>query len=124
MDRILDIDLDFFLNKVSDAKENGKRLKKKKYYPWSKDSLKSFLENRCFLIKDKPTPGRIVKQHHEAFLFWRELILDKKIKIPFELVHIDAHSDIGIADWGWIYITTLYYQIFLIEYTHFLYHSL
>ncbi|MHA2129556.1 MAG: peptide arginase family protein, partial [Promethearchaeota archaeon] len=106
MDRLLDIDLDFFLNKVSDVKEGYKRLKRKKYIPWSRKSLKSFLENRCLLAQSKRIPGGVVKNHHEAFFFWRELILMKKLDIPFELVHIDAHSDIGVADWGWIYITS------------------
>ncbi|MFW9820157.1 MAG: UPF0489 family protein [Candidatus Thorarchaeota archaeon] len=106
MDKILDIDLDFFLNKVSASREDGKRLNKKKYYPWKKTAFKSFLENRCLLSKERSINGRIVKKHHEAFFFWRDLILQKKVEIPFELVHIDAHSDIGIADWGWIYITS------------------
>jgi hypothetical protein len=106
MDRILDIDLDFFLNKISESREDEKRLKKKHYYPWNKKTLESFLENRCLLSKQSHISGRIVKSHQDAFYFWRELFLAEKISIPFELVHIDAHSDIGIADWGWIHITS------------------
>jgi hypothetical protein len=106
MDRILDIDLDFFLNKVSISREDNKRLNKKKYYPWMKTTFKSFLENRCLLLKEKPIYGRILKKHHEAFFFWRELILQNKVTVPFEIVHIDGHSDIGFADWGWMYITS------------------
>ncbi|MFX0010784.1 MAG: UPF0489 family protein [Candidatus Hermodarchaeota archaeon] len=106
MDRILDIDLDFFLNKVSDSREDNKRLKKNKYQPWSKKSLRSFLENRCNFTAKNRVPGRVVKQHHHAFFFWRELIHSGKIQTPFELVHMDAHSDIGVADWGWIYLTS------------------
>ena len=106
MDRILDIDLDFFLNKVSDSREDGKRLDKNKYYPWRIDALRSFLENRCNLRKKVRIQGRVVNNHHQAFFFWRELIQANRIEIPFELVHIDAHSDIGVADWGWIYLTS------------------
>lgn len=106
MDRILDIDLDFFLNKVSEAREDEKRLKKKHYYPWDKIALESFLENRCHLSKKNRIPGRIVNEHQKAFFFWRELFVNQKIRIPFELVHIDAHTDIGVADWGWVYITS------------------
>ncbi|MFW9782022.1 MAG: UPF0489 family protein [Candidatus Heimdallarchaeota archaeon] len=106
MDRILDIDLDFFLNKVSEAREDEKRLKKKHYYPWNKITLESFLENRCHLSKKNRIPGRIVNKHQKAFFFWREMFVNQKIKIPFELVHIDAHTDIGVADWGWVYITS------------------
>ncbi|MFX1325502.1 MAG: hypothetical protein ACFE8N_11125, partial [Promethearchaeota archaeon] len=93
MDRILDIDLDFFLNKIAEAREDGKRLKKKHYYPWNKIALASFLENKCLLSKKNRIPGKIVTNHQKAFFFWRELFLNQKIKIPFELVHIDAHSD-------------------------------
>jgi len=106
MDRILDIDLDFFLNKVSDSREDGKRLDKNQYYPWRNDALRSFLEKRCNLASKTPIRGRIVKKHHQAFFFWRELIQNNIIETPFELVHIDAHSDIGVADWGWIYLTS------------------
>lgn len=106
MDRILDIDLDFFLNKVSESRENGRRLKKKKYFPWAKTTLTSFLENRCLLSTQNRLKGRTVKHHHQAFFFWRKLILTKEIEIPFEVVHLDAHSDIGVADWSWIYVTS------------------
>ena len=106
MDRILDIDLDFFLNKVSDSREDSKRLDKNQYYPWRNDALRSFLEKRCNLTSKTPIRGRIVKKHHQAFFFWRELIQNNIIETPFELVHIDAHSDIGVADWGWIYLTS------------------
>ncbi|KKK45136.1 hypothetical protein LCGC14_0906340 [marine sediment metagenome] len=106
MDRILDIDLDFFLNRVSDSREDEKRLNKKKYYPWEKRTLKSFLENRCCLRINNPILGRVIKQHHQAFYFWRQLILNKRISVPFELVHIDAHSDLGVGDWGWIHVTS------------------
>ena len=106
MDRILDIDLDFFLDKVSDAHEDRIRLSNKKFHPWSPKTVSSFLENRCLLSKKTPTKGRIVSNHHEAFYFWRKLILKNKLEIPFELIHIDAHSDIGMVDWSWIYINS------------------
>lgn len=106
MDRILDIDLDFFLNRVSDAREDNKRLSKRKFHPWDSRTVSSFLENRCLLSKKTPIQGKIVLRHHKVFYFWRELILHNKLQIPFELTHIDAHSDIGVADWGWIYITS------------------
>ncbi|MFX0076669.1 MAG: UPF0489 family protein [Candidatus Hermodarchaeota archaeon] len=106
MDRVLDIDLDFFLNKVSDIRFDGKRLNKHKFHPWGPKAVASFLENRCGLSKKSPVRGRIVSQHSEAFTYWRELIIGQKLKVPFELIRIDAHSDIGVADWGWIYITS------------------
>jgi hypothetical protein len=62
------------------------------------------LEKQCGLSKASRSEGRIFAQHHEVFLFWRELILSKKLVPPFEIVHIDAHSDMGTNNWGWFYL--------------------
>jgi len=101
---ILDLDLDFFLDMLSDSKDDGKRLDKSVYHPWNKDLVIKFLENRCGLSRTKPINGSIVERHHESFFYWRALILAKKLATPFEVVHIDAHSDLGICDWGFIYL--------------------
>ena len=42
--------------------------------------------------------------NHEAFLYWRELIQAGQIITPFEVVHVDAHSDLGLGDASWTYI--------------------
>lgn len=63
-----------------------------------------FLEQQCGLNTSRKIPGRIVRHHDEAFLFWRELILKGLLKVPFEVVHIDAHADLGLGDASWVYI--------------------
>jgi hypothetical protein len=102
--RILDLDLDFFLNKIVFWKKNNKRLNEKDYIPWKKDKLINFLENQCNLSKDNKIDGKIVKKHHEAFYFWNELINNNKLKTPFEVVHVDAHADLGMGDNSYNYI--------------------
>ncbi|WP_048058080.1 peptide arginase family protein [Methanothermococcus okinawensis] len=102
--RILDIDLDFFLNKIMFWKKDNKRLNEKEYIPWKKEKVIDFLENRCGLSSDNKIKGRIIKKHHEAFYFWRELIYRGELTLPFEVVHIDAHADLGLGDLSYKYI--------------------
>ena len=43
-------------------------------------------------------------EHREAYYFWRELIQKSILETPFEVVHVDAHSDLGGGDMGWVFI--------------------
>jgi hypothetical protein len=101
---ILDLDLDFFLDVISDSKPDGGRLDGRDYHPWTEEEVVDFLEKRCGLSRTKPIKGIIVEKHHEAFFYWRNLVLEGQLKVPFEVVHIDAHSDLGKCDWGFIYL--------------------
>ena len=48
--KVLDLDLDFFLNGVAYFKDDdGKRLDSKFYKPWSQSQVRSFLEQKCGL---------------------------------------------------------------------------
>jgi len=102
--RVLDIDLDFFLNKIAFWKKGNKRLDEKEYVSWKKEKFIEFLEKNCNLSKNNKIKGRIVKKHHEAFYFWRELIEKNELKTPFEVIHIDAHADLGLGDYSYKYI--------------------
>jgi len=102
--KLLDIDLDFFLNKIVFWKKNNKRLNEKEYIPWKKEKVIDFLENQCGLSVDNKIKGRVIKKHHEAFYFWKELIYKGELTTPFEVVHIDAHADLGLGDLSYKYI--------------------
>ena len=102
--RILDIDLDFFLNKIVFWKKDNKRLNEKEYIPWKKERVIDFLENQCNISKENKIKGRIIKKHHEAFYFWKELIHKNELTTPFEVVHVDAHADLGLGDMSYKYI--------------------
>lgn len=95
--RILDIDLDFFLNKVAlDKPCNNVRLDNT-YIPWSENEVREFMENVLGLSKTKPIQGKVVLHHDEALFFWKRLIDEIKLKVPFDVVHIDAHDDLGLG---------------------------
>ncbi|MEW4239766.1 UPF0489 family protein [Priestia megaterium] len=104
MSRILDIDMDFFLNDIAHWVGGEYRLNDSDYLPWLEKDFRIFLEERCLLSKNNPVKGRIIKNHNEAFFFWDELIKNKIIDTPFEVTHIDAHSDTGLGDNGYVYI--------------------
>ena len=101
---ILDIDLDFFLDDIRYSKCSKKRVKDKKYHPWSEEELREFLEEKCGLLQTKKIAGRIVERHDGAFYFWRELIEKDQLMPPFKVVHVDAHADLGMGDNSWKYI--------------------
>ena len=104
MPSILDIDLDFFLDKIAYSRLSARRLKLRKYHPWSLDEIRMFLEEQCGLNKANKVRGRVVERHDGAFLFWRELIENNQLKVPFEVIHIDSHADLGCGDKSWKYI--------------------
>ncbi len=109
--RILDLDLDFFLNKIAFWKKGNKRLDDKNYIPWKENKLINFLENQCKLSTDNKINGKIVKKHNEAYYFWKYLIKNNNLNIPFEIVHIDAHGDLGMGDNSYEYLQNNYLKL-------------
>ena len=100
--RVLDIDLDFFLDNVAmDRSDNDPRLKHDEYHPWSEADVRDFLELRCGLSTTRRIPGKFVTHHRDAFVWWHGLIKAKRLKPPFEVVHVDAHADLGGGTFGY-----------------------
>jgi hypothetical protein len=100
--RILDVDLDFFLNRIAtDQSSGGKRLSKEDFEPWSEEKVRRFLEDQCGLSTTRRIPGKFVIHHHQAFYWWRDLIRSGKLTKPFEVVHVDAHADLGSGTFGY-----------------------
>lgn len=105
--RVLDLDLDFFLNDVPYYRSaRDGRLDNNTIRAWPADSVDSFLRDRCCLDVDFPICGRFVTDHHEVFHVWRELIETESLTVPFEVVHIDSHADLGVGDTGYVYLMT------------------
>jgi len=93
---ILDIDMDFFLDRIArDMPETDRRLPNKTYKPWSKEAAALFFKDCGIFTK---SPGVAIKDHIEAFKIMREM------PKPLNIVHIDAHSDLGEGDPGWKYL--------------------
>jgi hypothetical protein len=102
--RILDIDIDLFVNEPAYMCKAGMRLSSDEYRPWSETIVRSFLEDSCGLRRTKRVPGRIVDHHHEVFYIWRDLVETGEVEAPFEVVHSDSHADLGLGDGGWEYL--------------------
>ena len=99
--RILDIDMDFFLENIENWNPfNNDRVEDDQNKPWNEKDVRHFLEFNCGLNSQNLIYSRIVKEHREAYFFWRELIQESMLKTPFEIVHIDAHSDLGGGIWA------------------------
>lgn len=95
--RVLDIDLDFFLTDTCPFAAEGCRPDDSCAQPFPEETVRAFLENGLGLSKDKPIPGRVFETHDGAAFFWKELICSGKLTVPFDVTHVDAHSDLGIA---------------------------
>jgi UPF0489 domain len=74
------------------------------YKPWTEAEIRAFLEKQCHLNTSHRIPGRFVVLHDEAFDFWKELVAKHRTQI--DLVHVDAHADLGLGDASWLNIIT------------------
>jgi len=87
--RILDLDLDFFMRgRVRWVEEERPSLSE--VQPWTDTEVVEYIKNNLGI--DYQIPLHVVDTHDEALHIWKDL--DK----PFEVVHVDAHSDLGMDD--------------------------
>ena len=98
--RVLDIDMDFFLSRTCPFAPEGCRPDDACAEPWSEEKVRAYLENNLALSHARRIPGRTGVTHDEAALYWRELAREGRLAVPFEITHVDAHSDLGIAQKG------------------------
>lgn len=97
--RFLDIDLDAFLSSVVHWPEGG-RLDPEDFIPWSEERLRDFLERQCLLSRAAPIRGWFVENHDGAFDVMRDLVTGGSGSL--EVVHVDAHADLGMGDPSWV----------------------
>ncbi|BES65585.1 hypothetical protein SANA_20240 [Gottschalkiaceae bacterium SANA] len=97
---VLDLDLDFFVSGIVDNAADF-RVSEGKIYSWDIDRFCDFLESKCKLSKNSRAKGCMVKKHHGCYLAWRELVQKADLKIPFDVIHVDAHSDFGLGSSSW-----------------------
>jgi hypothetical protein len=105
MQRVLDLDLDFFVARPGGERPfDAPRLDGKDHPPWEASEVLSFLEQRCGLAH--PLPGRAVEHHGEVFGLWRDAIKAGQLTPPFHVTHVDAHADLCKGEIGYIYLLT------------------
>lgn len=57
--------------------------------------VRSFLERQCHLNRSTRIPGREFVEHIDAFHTWKQWIQEGRLIAPFNVVHVDGHSDLG-----------------------------
>lgn len=96
MQRILDIDLDFFVTPVVYQPQTSDRPPDSEYKVWSNDRAFAFLRDKLRLTS--PLPACLTETHDQLFLGWHEAITNGVLKPPFHVTHVDAHADLGNGD--------------------------
>lgn len=104
MTRVLDIDLDFFLTDVCPFAPEGERPSDDCARPWTAEETRAFLTRNLLLDERRPVPGRIFETHEGALFFWRDLMRAGLLKPPFSVTHVDAHTDLGVAQRGYPFV--------------------
>lgn len=105
MQRILDLDLDFFVYNATNATgktRDGPRLDPDEYPAWEVEAALAFIDRKCRL--DQRLPGYVVEHHGDLFCCWREAIDAGMLVPPFSVTHVDAHADLGSWDYGVRYL--------------------
>jgi len=102
--RVLDLDMDFFLSDPCPLAPMGERPDEESAQPWSDAEVIRFLEERCGLSREHPVPGAIFDTHDKALDFWRARMRSGELTAPFEVVHVDTHSDLAFGPPGTPYV--------------------
>lgn len=110
MPKVLDLDLDFFVYPVVRGSVKARPRPSHVDNPCaSVDQVREYLERKCGLSRTKKLPGRFCKKHDGAFYVWKKWLAKGTLDKPFEVAHLDGHSDLSFGDDSSAYIlkTTL-----------------
>ncbi len=93
--KVLDIDMDFFLDCITKDNHGEDRYPNNWCNVWKKSEIIDYLENILNLSIDKKIKGRIITYHNESLDFWNDMINKQQLTVPFTVVHVDSHSDLS-----------------------------
>ena len=102
--RVLDLDMDFFLSGPCPLAALGERPDESCAEVWSDEEVEHFLEDQCGLRCEHPVPGAIFDTHDKALDFWQARLQEGSLTTPFEVVHVDTHSDLAFGPPGTNYV--------------------
>ena len=102
--RVLDLDMDFFLSDPCPLAPLGGRPEESCAAVWKDEDVIRFLEEQCGLSREKPVPGAIFDTHDKALDFWAARLEEGSLCTPFEVVHVDTHSDLAFGPPGTNYV--------------------
>ena len=98
--RVLDLDMDFFLSDPCPLAPLGRRPDESCAEVWREKEVVRFLEEQCGLSTEHPVPGAIFDTHDKALDFWAARAAEGRLSTPFEVVHVDTHSDLAFGPPG------------------------
>ena len=102
--RVLDLDMDFFLSGPCPLAAYGERPDESSAQVWDDAQVIRFLEEQCGLSKERPVRGAIFDTHDKALDYWAARLEDGSLTAPFEVVHVDTHSDLAFGPPGTNYV--------------------
>lgn len=102
--RVLDLDMDFFLSGPCPLAKKGERPDESCAEVYSDEEVIRFLEEQCGLSREHPVPGAIFETHDQALDFWAARMQEGSLAAPFEVVHVDTHSDLAFGPPGTNYV--------------------
>ena len=98
--KVLDLDMDFFLSDACPLAPLGERPSENCAQPYTDEQVIAFLEEQCGLSREHPVPGLIFDTHDKALDFWRTRMREGVLDAPFDVVHVDTHSDLAFGPPG------------------------
>ena len=98
--KVLDLDMDFFLTDACPLAAKGERPDERCARPYDDGEVIRFLEEQCGLSRAHPVPGAIFDTHDKALDFWQARLKEGRLSAPFEVVHVDTHSDLAFGPPG------------------------
>lgn len=98
--KVLDLDMDFFLTDACPLAALGERPDDGCAEPYGDAEVIRFLEEQCGLSRGRPLPGAIFDTHDKALDFWLSRMRAGELTAPFEVVHVDTHSDLAFGPPG------------------------
>lgn len=92
---IIDLDLDTFVYPpVESGSDSHERAPSAKHKPSPRALVEFFYEEQLELKRASRTKGAIFDFHEQSYHWWRRLIFNGQLKLPFDVVHVDAHDDL------------------------------
>jgi hypothetical protein len=104
MQRVLDIDLDFFVEDPVFWPPSDERCDPDEHPVWVESEVAAFLNERCGVTAR--LPGFVTENHGELFPVWRNAIEEGVLLPPFHVTHVDAHADLGLGGSSFEYLMT------------------
>src|SRR5262245_52790453 len=99
MPLVLHIDIDFFVDPVVYYRlDRGPRPSGREFRAEQVASVEAFMKKQCRVPSKKKLPGASVVHNDEVFGALERFIHSGELTTPFEMIHIDAHADLGVGE--------------------------